>query len=89
MFNIDEVRQMARFKIKVIIFLLLFSVLYAQRTVKPVLHGRHWMAITGKPLGATAGATIFAQGGNAIDAACAMLAATATMYDVLLSLIHI
>ena len=41
------------------------------------------MAITGKPLGATAGATIFAQGGNAIDAACAMLAATATMYDVL------
>ena len=74
---------MARFKIKVIIFLLLFSVLYAQRTVKPVLHGRHWMAITGKPLGATAGATIFAQGGNAIDAACAMLAATATMYDVL------
>ena len=21
----------------------------AQRTAKPVLHGRHWMAITGKP----------------------------------------
>ena len=74
---------MTRLKIKMVIFLLLFSVLYAQRTVKPVLHGRHWMAITGKPLGATAGATIFAQGGNAIDAACAMLAATATMYDVL------
>ena len=68
---------------KLIILLLLVSVLYAQKTVKPVLHGRHWMAITGKPLGATAGATIFAQGGNAIDAACAMLAATATMYDVL------
>ena len=74
---------MTRLKINLIIFLLLFSILYAQRTVKPVLHGRHWMAITGKPLGATAGATIFAQGGNAIDAACAMLAATATMYDVL------
>ncbi|HIO74250.1 MAG TPA: gamma-glutamyltransferase family protein, partial [Candidatus Marinimicrobia bacterium] len=56
---------------------------HAQRTVKPVLHGRHWMAITGKPLGATAGATIFSQGGNAVDAACAMLAATATMFDVL------
>ena len=74
---------MTRLNFKLIILLLLFSVLYAQKTVKPVLHGRHWMAITGKPLGATAGATIFAQGGNAIDAACAMLAATATMYDVL------
>ncbi|MGI8619733.1 MAG: gamma-glutamyltransferase family protein [Gemmatimonadaceae bacterium] len=55
----------------------------AQRTMKPPLHGRHWMAITGKPLGATAGAMIFQQGGNAVDAACAMLAATATMWDVL------
>jgi gamma-glutamyltranspeptidase/glutathione hydrolase len=55
----------------------------AQRTAKPVLHGSHWMAITGKPLGATAGAMIFAQGGNAVDAAAAMLAATATMWDVL------
>ncbi len=53
------------------------------RTEKPVLHGRHWMAITGKPLGATAGAKIFDRGGNAVDAACAMLAATCTMYDVL------
>ena len=34
----------------------------AQRTVKPVLHGKHWIAITGKPLAATAGAMIFAQG---------------------------
>ncbi|MGH7447457.1 MAG: gamma-glutamyltransferase family protein, partial [Longimicrobiales bacterium] len=41
------------------------------------------MAITGKPLAATAGAMIFQQGGNAIDAAAAMLAATATMWDVL------
>ncbi|MCH7565162.1 MAG: gamma-glutamyltransferase [Gemmatimonadetes bacterium] len=55
----------------------------AQRTAKPVLHGRHWMAITGKPLGATAGSMIFQQGGNAVDAAAAMLAATATMWDVL------
>jgi len=55
----------------------------AQRTMKPPLHGSHWMAITGKPLGATAGAMIFQQGGNAVDAACAMLAATATMWDVL------
>ena len=50
---------------------------------KPPLHGRHWMAITGKPLAATAGARIFMQGGNAIDAACAMLAATCTMHDAL------
>ena len=52
-------------------------------TQKPPLHGRHWMAITGKPLGATAGAMMFAQGGNAIDAACAMLGATSTMWDTL------
>ena len=53
------------------------------RTVKPVLHGRHWVAITGKPLAATAGALVFAKGGNAVDAACAMLAATCTMWDTL------
>ncbi|UCF41518.1 MAG: gamma-glutamyltransferase [Gemmatimonadota bacterium] len=63
--------------------LLLVSPALAQRTVKPVLHGRHWVAITGKPLGATAGALMFARGGNAVDAACAMLGATATMWDVL------
>src|SRR5512137_1100893 len=54
-----------------------------ERTEKPVLHGKHWVAITGKPLGATAGAKIFLKGGNAVDAACAMIAATATMWDVL------
>ena len=48
-----------------------------------MLHGQHWMAITGKPLAATAGAKMFERGGNAVDAACAMLAATATMWDVL------
>ncbi len=52
-------------------------------TQKPPLHGKHWMAITGKPLAATAGALIFAKGGNAVDASCAMLAATCTMFDVL------
>ncbi|MCS6973246.1 MAG: gamma-glutamyltransferase [Cyclobacteriaceae bacterium] len=52
-------------------------------TQKPPLHGKHWMAITGKPLAATAGAMIFTRGGNAVDAACAMLAATCTMWDVL------
>lgn len=57
--------------------------LTAQKTQKPVLHAKKWMAITGKPLGATAGAMIFNKGGNAVDAACAMLAATATMWDVL------
>ncbi|MCZ6824190.1 MAG: gamma-glutamyltransferase [Gemmatimonadetes bacterium] len=57
--------------------------LLAQRTAKPVLHAKHWVAITGKPLAATAGAMIFQQGGNAVDAACAMLAATATRWDVL------
>lgn len=52
-------------------------------TQKPPLHGRHWMAVTGKPLAATAGAMTFTKGGNAVDAACAMLAATCTMWDVL------
>jgi gamma-glutamyltranspeptidase/glutathione hydrolase len=55
----------------------------AQQTQKPPLHAKNWMAITGKPLAAQAGAFIFTQGGNAVDAACAMLAATCTMWDVL------
>ena len=50
---------------------------------KPPLHGRHWMAVTGKPLAATAGAMVFNKGGNAVDASCAMLAATCTMWDAL------
>ena len=52
-------------------------------SVKPVLHGTHWVAIAGKPLAATAGATIFVKGGNAVDATCAMLAAACTMWDTL------
>src|SRR4029450_5278308 len=53
------------------------------RTVKPPLHGQNWVAVTGKPLAATAGAKIFIAGGNAVDAACAMIAATSTMWDTL------
>lgn len=70
---------------KIFVWLLLLPQIYpmAQRTQKPPLHGKSWMAITGKPLAATAGATIFTRGGNAVDAACAMLAATCTMWDVL------
>jgi gamma-glutamyltranspeptidase/glutathione hydrolase len=36
---------------------------FAQRPVKPLLHGTQWVAIAGKPPAATAGAMIFAQGG--------------------------
>src|SRR5262245_59754834 len=53
----------------------------AARTQKPPLHARHWIAITGKPLSAEAGAMMFQKGGNAVDAACAMLGAVATMWD--------
>jgi gamma-glutamyltranspeptidase/glutathione hydrolase len=55
----------------------------AQAVSKPVLLGKHWVAITGKPQGAAAGGMIFQQGGNAVDAAAAMLAVTSTMWDVL------
>src|SRR3954468_13246774 len=56
---------------------------FGQRTQKPVLYGRHWVAVTGKPIAATAGARIFMKGGNAVDAACAMIAATSPMRDTL------
>ncbi|MFQ5743085.1 MAG: gamma-glutamyltransferase family protein [Acidobacteriota bacterium] len=75
--------RLARWIVLLLAVALLPSSASAQRTVKPVLHGRHWVAITGKPLGATAGATIFQRGGNAVDAACAMLGATSTMWDTL------
>jgi len=77
------VRPTRAIAVLIVIALILPAVANAQRTQKPVLHGRHWMAITGKPLGATAGAMIFQQGGNAVDAACAMLGATSTMWDTL------
>lgn len=67
----------------VLLSFFLLATVCAQQTQKPPLHGKNWMAITGKPLAATAGATVFTQGGNAVDAACAMLAATCTMWDVL------
>jgi gamma-glutamyltranspeptidase / glutathione hydrolase len=72
-------------RIGILAFLLVLSsnILMAQQTQKPVLHGSHWMAITGKPLAATAGAIIFQKGGNAVDAACAMISATSTMWDTL------
>ena len=67
----------------ILLALLAAAPLAAQQTQKPPLHGRHWMAITGKPLAATAGAMMFQRGGNAVDAAAAMLAASCTMWDVL------
>lgn len=56
---------------------------WGEQTQRPPLHGQHWVAITGKPLAATSGAMIFQKGGNAVDAAMAMLATTSTMWDVL------
>jgi gamma-glutamyltranspeptidase / glutathione hydrolase len=53
------------------------------RTAKPPLHARHWLAVTGKPLAATAGAMMFQKGGNAVDATAAMLGAVCTMWDTL------
>lgn len=75
--------NMNRRMLLIIPLCLLVVTTWSQSTQKPVLHGRHWMAITGKPLAATAGALTFQKGGNAVDAACAMLAATCTMWDVL------
>ena len=70
-------------KIILIHLILIINLSALCQTNKPILHGRHWIAITGKPIGATAGSIIFERGGNAVDAACAMVAATATMWDVL------
>ncbi|HEX9293821.1 MAG TPA: gamma-glutamyltransferase, partial [Gemmatimonadales bacterium] len=75
--------QMAVRRCLLLVLLVLPTTLSAQRTQKPALHGRHWVAITGKPLGAEAGAMMFQKGGNAVDATCAMLAAVTTMWDVL------
>jgi gamma-glutamyltranspeptidase/glutathione hydrolase len=70
-------------------FALLSLPLFAQRpkpymaTNKPALPASHWLAVTGKPLAATAGAITFQKGGNAVDAAVAMTAAACTMWDTL------
>ena len=67
----------------ILLILLFHNNSFSQQTQKPPLHGKNWMAITGKPMSAEAGAMIFQKGGNAIDAACAMLAAGCTIWDVL------
>ena len=74
-----------RFRVFALLFIIVVmpNSFYSQRTQKPVLYGRHWVAVTGKPIAATAGARIFMKGGNAVDAACAMIAATSTMWDTL------
>jgi len=49
-------------------------------TYKPMLTGKHWIAITGLLPSATSGAQIFLKGGNAVDAAAAMLASEAVQH---------
>jgi gamma-glutamyltranspeptidase/glutathione hydrolase len=82
-----KIDQLARFRffafLFIVVSLLTPKSMFSQRTQKPVLYGRHWVAVTGKPTAATAGAMIFQKGGNAVDAACAMIAATSTMWDTL------
>ena len=78
----------SKFKLTAFVLLLTIGLMapvrfYGQRTAKPMLYGKKWMAITGKPLAATSGAMTFQKGGNAVDAACAMLGATSTMWDTL------
>ncbi|MFW5926469.1 MAG: gamma-glutamyltransferase family protein [Wenzhouxiangella sp.] len=81
--NSNSNHRIAGILIAVTVLAFTASTAPAQDTGKPILHGKHWVAVTGKPLGATAGARMFHQGGNAVDAAAAMLAATATMWDTL------
>lgn len=81
--TLAQIHSMKRSLLSALSFLILITATSAQNTQKPPLHGKKWMAITGKPLAATAGSMVFQQGGNAVDAACAMLAATCTMWDVL------
>jgi gamma-glutamyltranspeptidase/glutathione hydrolase len=79
----NKTKRLLSLFLTAIVLLTLPIRLGAQRTQKPALHGRHWMAITGKPLAATVGAIVFQKGGNAVDAACAMIAAASTMWDTL------
>jgi len=82
--SLATTRQLIAFQIMVYIATMsFFDFALADKTYKPVLHGQHWVAITGKPLAATAGGMTFIRGGNAVDAACSMLAATSTMWDTL------
>ena len=80
---------MRKINSKIIIVVLILSLLMmffisitiAAPTYKQMLRGKNWIAISGQQLSATAGATIFVKGGNAVDAACAMLAATCVQND--------
>jgi gamma-glutamyltranspeptidase/glutathione hydrolase len=54
---------------------------FQHTTYKPMLMGKEWVAVTGEPLSATAGARMFIRGGNAVDAAAAMLAAVCVLND--------
>jgi len=80
--SINQLSMRAAFSSNFILVFFLSNT-FAQQTQKPVIYGKNWVAITGKPLAATAGSIVFQKGGNAVDAACAMLAATCTMWDVL------
>jgi len=77
------------YKVSLTIVLVAFAVViftsfvYAAPTYKTMLRGKNWMAICGQPLSATAGSMIFMQGGNAADAAAAMLAAECVQNDAL------
>ena len=53
----------------------------AAKTQKPPLHARHWLAITGKPLAATAGASF--QGRQRGGCGVRHAGAVTTMWDVL------
>ena len=55
----------------------------SRRTVKPVIHGRHWVAVTGKPLAATAGALIFDEGRQRRRCRCGDDRGHSTMWDTL------
>ena len=50
-------------------------------TYRERLMAKDWLAVAGEPLSAMAGAKIFLKDGNAVDAACAILAATSVMND--------
>ena len=54
----NKIKRM-KYIISCLCLLFFSSQAISQYTQKPPLHGRHWMAITGKPLAATAGATVF------------------------------
>ena len=64
-----------------LIMIFFASITIAAPTYKQMLRGENWIAISGQQLSTTAGATIFIKGGNAVDAACAMIAATCVQND--------